>query len=66
TDACSVFTSSGSASDEGWRPAAGAEVSTDLVIGYGLPVAASVGVAWSHDAGGSHGATVYARLGRAF
>ncbi len=55
-----------SASDEGWRRAAGAEVSTDLVIGYGLPVAASVGVAWSHDAGGSHGATVYARLGRAF
>ncbi len=55
-----------SAADEGWRRAAGAELSTDLVIGYALPIAASVGVAWSHDAAGSHGATVYARLGRAF
>ncbi len=55
-----------SSSDEGWRRAAGAELSTDLVVGYALPVAASVGVAWSPDAAGSHGARVYARLGRAF
>jgi len=54
------------ASDEGWRRAAGAELSTDVVIGYALPIAASVGVAWSDGAGGSHGATLYARLGRAF
>lgn len=55
-----------SQADEGWRRAAGAELSTDVVIGYALPMAASVGVAWSHDAAGTHGATVYARLGRAF
>ncbi len=55
-----------SPTDEGWRRAAGVELSTDVVIGYALPMVASVGVAWSHDAGGAHGASVYARLGRAF
>lgn len=53
-------------SDDGWRRAFGAELSTDVVVGYALPMAASVGVAWSHDAGGSRGARIYARLGRAF
>lgn len=54
------------AGDRRWRRAAGAELSSDVVIGYGLPLAATVGVAWSHDGQGFRGATVYARFGRAF
>ncbi len=49
-----------------WARAVGAEVSTDVVAGYGLPLTATVGVAWGHDGTRATGARVYARLGRAF
>ncbi len=55
-----------STSDEGWHRAVGAELSADVVAGYALPIAVSVGVAWSDGAGGAYGTTAYARLGRAF
>lgn len=49
-----------------WRRAVGGELSLDAVAGYALPFVASVGVAWGHDGRSARGASVYARLGRAF
>jgi hypothetical protein len=51
---------------DGWARAFGAELSIDAVAGYSLPFAATVGASVSHDGAASRGASVYARLGRAF
>jgi WD40-like Beta Propeller Repeat len=46
----------------------GAELSSDLVLGYYFPLNVTVGAAWGRDGSGlaSSGATVYFRVGRAF
>jgi len=46
----------------------GAELSADVVAGYVLPIAATVGVAWGRDGSRTApgGATLYVRIGRAF
>lgn len=46
----------------------GAELSANVVIGYGLPLTLTAGAARGHDGAGivSSGTTVYARLGYAF
>jgi hypothetical protein len=68
-----VFTDAGHAWDRdfSWgdfKTSAGAEVSADLVIGFGLPVTISTGVAWARDGASRRGigATPYVRIGRAF
>jgi Tol biopolymer transport system component len=49
------------------RASIGLELSADLVVGYALPLTFASGVAWRHDpTGEAKGATVFARLGRAF
>jgi hypothetical protein len=50
------------------KTAEGAELSTDFVAGYVIPLTATIGVAWGHDGRGSvrDGATFYFRIGRAF
>jgi hypothetical protein len=49
------------------RASIGAELSADVVLAYSLPVTAAAGVAWRHDPSGrSKGATLFARIGRAF
>ena len=49
------------------RASAGLELSADLVVGYQLPLTATVGVAARHDPSGrSDGFAVFARVGRAF
>jgi outer membrane protein assembly factor BamA len=47
---------------------AGAELSSNLVVGYSIPFAATIGAAWGHDGSGLLGdrATVYFRVGTAF
>jgi hypothetical protein len=52
----------------GTKTSAGAELSADIVAGYSLPVTVTAGVAWGHDGARvvGDGATVYARIGRAF
>ena len=46
----------------------GAELSTNLVAGYSIPFAATIGAAWGHDGSGllRDRATVYFRVGTAF
>jgi hypothetical protein len=51
---------------DAWKSSWGAELSFDVVAGYGLPVTATVGAAWGRDAGRTRGASVYARIGRSF
>jgi dipeptidyl aminopeptidase/acylaminoacyl peptidase len=49
------------------RASFGAELSADIVVGYQLPFTVAAGAAWRHDpTGESRGATLFARLGRAF
>ena len=49
------------------RMSAGAEVSVDTVIGFGIPLSFTAGVAWRHDPVGTQdGIAVFGRLGRAF
>ena len=50
------------------KTSAGAELSTDIVAGYFLPLTATVGAAWGHDGSGAvaGGVRVYVRVGRAF
>jgi hypothetical protein len=47
---------------------AGAELSTDIVAGYVLPLTATIGAAWGHDGSGitRGGAVAYVRIGHAF
>jgi Tol biopolymer transport system component len=49
-----------------WRRAIGGEIGVTAVAGYVLPLDAVVGVAWGSNDSGRSGATIYARLGRAF
>ena len=46
----------------------GAELSADVVAGFGLPLTCSVGVAWGHDGAGvlRDGREIYVRVGRSF
>jgi len=46
----------------------GAELSANLIVGYSIPFAATVGAAWGHDGSGPlrDRATVYFRVGTAF
>ena len=49
------------------RASLGAELSADVVVAYSLPLTAAGGIAWRHDpTGRSRGATLFARIGRAF
>ena len=57
--------------DASWadvKTSVGAELSTDVVAGFGLPLTWTVGVAWGHDGAGllPDDRRVYARVGRAF
>ena len=68
-----AFADAGHAWDTGFawsdfKSSFGAEISTDVVVGFGLPLTLSAGVAWARDgeAGRRTGATPYVRLGRAF
>jgi hypothetical protein len=48
--------------------AAGAELSADVVLGYGLPLTFATGAAWGHDGSGlaADGWRTYVRIGKAF
>jgi len=49
------------------RISTGAEVSVDTLIGFGLPLSFTAGVAWRHDpVGRQDGVAVFGRVGRAF
>lgn len=49
------------------RISAGAELSVDTVIAFGLPLSFTTGVAWRHDPVGTQdGLAVFGRIGRAF
>ena len=49
------------------RLSAGAELSMDVVVGYGLPLTLTSGIAWRHDGTGREsGPVAFARIGRAF
>jgi len=50
------------------KTAVGAELSANVVAGFGWPLTWTVGVAWGHDGAGvlPDGREVYVRLGRAF
>jgi hypothetical protein len=49
------------------RVSAGAEVSIDSVVGFGVPLSFTAGVAWRHDpVGRQNGVAVFGRIGRAF
>ncbi len=67
-----LFADAGHAWDHGFqssdvRLSTGAELSIDTVLGYGLPVTFTSGVAWRRDPVGSHdGVAVFGRIGRAF
>jgi hypothetical protein len=68
-----VFADAGNAWTETFRASdvktsAGMELSTDILLGYSLPVTASAGVGWGHDGTGqiANSRTFYLRLGRAF
>ncbi|MEO8480661.1 MAG: BamA/TamA family outer membrane protein [Acidobacteriota bacterium] len=65
-DAGQVWTRSRAASD--WKIDAGAELSADAVLGYGLPWTLATGAAFGHDRSGrvEDAWRVYVRLGRAF
>ncbi len=69
----SVFADAGHAWTSGFqlsdlKVAAGVELSTDVVLGYGLPITLTAGVARGHDGAGRVPATTtgYVRIGRAF
>ncbi len=51
-----------------WTLDAGAELSADVVLGYGLPLTITSGAAFGHDRGGrvDDGWRAYVRVGRAF
>ncbi len=67
-----VFADAGNAWDDAFswndvRISTGAELSLDTVVGFGLPLSFTAGVAWRHDPAGSQdGVAVFGRLGRAF
>jgi len=67
-----VFADAGNAWDDTFRwndvrVSAGAELSVDTVIGFGLPLSFTAGVAWRHDpVGAQDGIAVFGRIGRAF
>ena len=67
-----LFADAGSAWDQrrtsdDWRASFGAELSSDLVIGYSLPLTVAGGIALRHDpTRRSRGATFFGRIGRAF
>jgi hypothetical protein len=49
------------------RASAGGEVSVDTVVGFGLPLSFTAGVAWRHDPVGTQdGVAAFGRIGRAF
>jgi hypothetical protein len=49
------------------RVSAGAEIASDLVFGYAVPLTIAGGVAWRHDPTDRRGgAAVFARVGAAF
>jgi hypothetical protein len=49
------------------RISTGAELSVDTVVGFGLPLSFTAGVAWRHDPVGTQkGVAVFGRIGRAF
>lgn len=49
------------------RISTGAEVSIDTVVGFGLPLSFTTGIAWRRDPVSSHdGIAVFGRIGRAF
>jgi hypothetical protein len=50
----------------GWKSSWGGELSVDLIAGYSLPITTTVGVAWGADGDARRGASLYARVGRAF
>ncbi len=52
--------------DPRWKAAWGAELSADVVAGYGLPLTLTAGMAWGRNGGLPRGTTIYARMGRAF
>jgi Tol biopolymer transport system component len=49
------------------RISTGAEISVDTVVGFGLPLSFTAGVAWRHDpVGRQDGLALFGRIGRAF
>lgn len=52
--------------DPRWKAAWGAELSADVVAGYGLPLTLTAGVAWGRNGAAARGPTFYTRVGRAF
>jgi len=67
-----MFADAGNAWDHGFhtsdvRLSTGAELSIDTVLGYGLPMSFTTGVAWRRDpVGHNDGFAVFGRIGRAF
>lgn len=67
-----VFADGGGAWDadpsrDKWRASFGAELSSDVVVGYSVPLTLTAGVAFRHDpTRRSDGVAVFARVGRAF
>jgi len=68
-----IFTDVGNAWTESARWAdrktgIGAELSANMIAGFGLPLTWTVGAAWGHDGAGTlrNGREVYVRLGRSF
>ena len=57
----------GDPSRDDWRASFGAEVSSDVVLGYSVPLTLTAGVAFRYDpTHRSDGVAVFARVGRAF
>ena len=52
--------------DSGWRRAAGVELNVDVVAGFSLPFALTVGGAWTDRAASATSVSAYVRVGRAF
>jgi outer membrane protein assembly factor BamA len=68
-----VFADAGNAWTQAFRAgdvktSAGLELSSDILLGYSLPVTASAGVGWGHDGADQipNSRTFYVRIGRAF
>jgi surface antigen Omp85-like protein/WD40 repeat protein len=67
-----VFVDAANAWDRGFswndvRVSTGAELSLDTVVGFGLPLSFTAGLAWRHDpVGRQDGVAVFGRIGRAF
>lgn len=66
SDGARIWTRSGTAAD--WKVDTGAEISADVVLGYGLPVTVTAGAAFGHEPSGrvDDGWRAYARIARAF